>query len=182
MDKTIVCISFYKKYKNLKKVGQIIGIPWQTVYWYLKKANIKVCGDKRNYGSATDKLAAKAERLFNKIVPSALDQNKEKFQSKVDFKVHNYMVDIKASNPKITNKKTRNLSWAFSIKKQELHADFLVCFGFRGNKYEVFLIPKEAFSKYMTISIPCSGKGKWWKYVIKAKELNPFFKKMKKLS
>ena len=49
------CIESYSRLKNLKLVGLEVGIPWQTVYVYLKQAGIAVTGDKSRYGSVTDR-------------------------------------------------------------------------------------------------------------------------------
>lgn len=44
------CIEAYSRLKNLKLVGEEIGMKWQTVYVQLKKAGVKVTGDKARYG------------------------------------------------------------------------------------------------------------------------------------
>ena len=58
------CIESYSRLKNLKLVGLEVGIPWQTVYVYLKQAGISVTGDKSRYGSATDRVAVKQYHLL----------------------------------------------------------------------------------------------------------------------
>ena len=71
MDKRDACIESYSRLKNLKLVGLELGIPWQTVYVHLRAAGVPVTGDKKRYGSDTDRLAAKAEALFAELVPAA---------------------------------------------------------------------------------------------------------------
>lgn len=97
------CIQAYRKHQNLKIAAEQVGIPWQTVYVHLRKAGEPVTGDKCRYGSETDRLAARAEREFTRRVPFAEDQNKVKFQSKVDFLVGGYSVDVKAARLRQTS-------------------------------------------------------------------------------
>lgn len=177
------CVDLYRKYKNLKIVGSKLGIPWQTVYVILKRNNISVCGDKLRYGSNSDRLAAISERNFIDLVPNAINQNRKSFQSKIDFMVNGYGVDIKASNRKTVGKS--NIStWAFSIKKQEIIADFFVCFAMENENIKyTLLIPSEISKNYSTIRIgdgKNSIKGKWWDFIIDKNYLNDFFMKLPK--
>ena len=163
------CVEAYARLKNLKLVGEELGIPWQTVYVYLRGAGVPVTGDKSRYGSDTDRLAAKAERIFATLVPNAADQNDVQFQAKVDFIVGNYKVDVKAS-------RLRNGRWAFSLKKQERLADFFVCFAFNDDgTYRTVVVPGELCRFIQTISLSALTRTKWWDYEIPATELRAFF-------
>lgn len=173
------CVESYERHKRLKSVGDELGMPWQTVYVYLKKAGVHVVGDKSQYGSETDRLASKAEVYFQNLVPSAIDQNRKRFQSKIDFLVNGYGVDIKASSRNLSSKKCKNLRWSFSLKKQELLADFFICFGYADVNdipIHTFLIPLEIAKHYTTMSVSDSAiKGKWWEYKVNSHDLRNFF-------
>jgi hypothetical protein len=171
----------YDTHKNLKIVGEVSGIPWQTVYYKLKKIGVSIIGDKSKYGCDKDKLASKGELLFKTLVPFAENLNEKSFQAKVDFDVFGYKVDVKTSNARKANVKLSSLRWAFSLKKQESIADFFVCIGFKGDDYLIFMIPGEIFRHYSTVSIACSGNSKWYQYQINPDELQDFFKNMKDL-
>ena len=163
------CVESYRRLKNLKLVANEVGIPWQTVYVHLRAAGEPVTGDKLRYGSDTDRFAAKAERVFQDLVPLAESQNEKKFQSKVDFMVGRYSVDVKAS-------RYRHDRWAFSLKKQERIADFFVCFAFdEADGYRVIVIPGEVCRKFQTISLSGRSHTKWWDYEVEPSALAGFF-------
>jgi hypothetical protein len=171
------CIESYRQLKNLKLVGAELGIPWQTVYVHLRAAGEPVTGDKARYGSDKDRLAARGERLFLRLVPYARDRNDQKYQDKIDFTVRGHGVDVKTGTPRPSNKHSKLRRWAFGIKKQEAIADFFVCVCMDTEGAElrqILLIPGEIARKYMTISLSESG-GKWSDYAIKPEDLEPFF-------
>lgn len=171
------CVTAYRKHKNLKLAALDVGIPWQSTYVHLRNAGEPVTGDKVRYGSDKDRLAAKAEALFKSFVPSAVDQNDGKYQSKIDFIVHGYSVDVKSSTLRLSNKACKLRRWAFSMKKQEMLADFFVClcFDIDGDELlKLMLVPGEIVRKYATISLSEMGS-KWDDYIIAADELDTFF-------
>jgi hypothetical protein len=173
------CIEAYARHKNLKLAGQEVGIPWQTVYVHLKKAGVPVTGDKARYGSDTDRLAAKGEEYFKSWVPFADDQNKKQYQSKFDFVVSGFKVDVKSSTPKRSNKNSKTTRWAFYSKKQESIADFFVLIGFNNDQpAHVWLVPGEIARRYTTISISAFAKCRWWDYAVLPEELPDFFKQL----
>lgn len=165
----------YEKHKNLKLSADELGIKWQTLYYHLKANNIPVVGDKSKYGSDSDKLAAKAELHFKKLVPHAKNNNDLKFQSKVDFIVGDLNVDIKASELHFSSKKFKSKRWAFCVKKQEFLADFIVAFGYEEEKVTIYLFPYEIIRFMQTISINPYGLSKWSQYKITEQELTEFF-------
>ena len=168
----------YARHMNLKLAASELGMKWQNLYVNLRRLGVPVVGDKARYGSDKDRLAAKAELEFTKLVPFAEDQNNIKFQSKFDFLVGNEKVDIKASK---LNQGSRNFSalrWSFSVKKQEFCADFIVCFAMLDIGYRIFLIPGELVRNYQTISISEKGNSKWLQYEISSNELSEFFKEL----
>ena len=167
----------YLKYSNLKLAADELGMKWQTLYWHLKKNNIPVTGDKSKYGSAADRFAAKSESDFMDLVPSAKNMNRSKYQSKIDFKVNDLLIDLKASKLAARCKKSKSKNWAFSIKKQELMADFIVCFGYVESDIEsIFLLPKEIVRFKTTISIPRNASNsKYGDYLVSKDDLREFF-------
>jgi len=168
------CVKHYERLKNLKLVSNEVGIPWQTVYVHLCRAGVPVVGDKSRYGSDSDKLAAKAEKLFLKLVPYAEDQNRRTFQAKVDFLVNGLSVDVKSSRLKMHSSAGR---WSFSLKKQRRYADYFVMFAYDKNANAVqkcFLFPGEIVRHYSTISISALG-GKWADYEIDYEGIKKFF-------
>ena len=164
------CVESYDRLKNLKLVGEEIGMPWQTVYVELRKAGVAVTGDKTRYGSDKDRLAAKAEAEFKRLIPYAEDQNRLAFQPKCDFLVLGYAVDVKCG------RRLRG-SWMFSVKKQEFCADFIVCFAMMdGGSYQTLLLPGELVRRYQTIRVTTGGK--WMAYTIAPDQLSRFFQQM----
>lgn len=172
MDKTSICVESYARLKNLKMVENETGIKWQTVYYHLKKSGVEVVGDKKKYGSETDKFAARAESAFLELVPDAVDMNRKKFQSKYDFDVFGLKVDVKASQLRKGDKEGKYKRWAFSIKKQRLFADFMVCFCFSGEDIvKTIFIPCDICRNHGTISIGERG-GKWDAFCIDKNDIS----------
>lgn len=163
------CVAAYARLKNLKLVAAEVGVSWQTVYVHLRSRGVAVTGDKARYGSETDRLAARAEAEFQRLVPFANDQNKVAFQPKIDFVVLGYGVDVKCAN------KLRG-SWMFSVKKQEFCADFIVCFCIDGEGYRTLLLPGEIVRRYQTVRVTPGGK--WIVYECAAADLASFFRSL----
>ena len=172
------CIEAYARLKNLKLVGEEVGIKWQAVYVHLRKAGVNVTGDKARYGSATDRLASRAERLFAEAVPFAVDANQVKFQAAIDFTVMGWEIDVKAA--RCISHKDDAPRWAFCINKQKDKADFFVFYAFDGelNTQHVFLVPREIATTSASVSIPASLKSKWADYKVEQSELRKFFEQL----
>jgi len=171
------CIDAYRKHRNLKLAAHDVGIPWQSVYVQLRNADEPVMGDKLKYGSDTDRLAARGEQIFQALVPGAISHNERKYQSKLDYTVRGYGIDVKTSTLKLSNKACKLRRWAFYTKKQEASADFVVCFGIAADGEslaKVLLIPGEIIRKYTTVSLSEAG-GKWDDYSVEPDGLNAFF-------
>ncbi len=172
-NKIDICIKKYKELQNLKLVAQETGIPWQTVYWYLKKGGIEVTGNKNVYGTTIERFGYRGEEYFQEIVPNAINQNNIKFQSKIDFVVGNNSIDIKSA-------KFKHDRWAFTLIKQIKEADFFVLLAYCSEGKEVqhhFLIPNEMLRKSLkTISIPLKvQKSKWHDFIISKEDIKEFF-------
>lgn len=171
------CIEAYRKLKNLKLVGDDLGIPWQTVYVHLRNAGEPVNGDKARYGCAKDRLASFAERLFSEDVPDAVDANASQFQAAIDFTVHGWTVDVKAATRRQYAADAPR--WAFCINKQKDKADFFVFYAFDNaddrNVVHAFLMPSEIATTSASISIPETMKSKWSDYRVDRESLADFF-------
>ena len=175
------CIEAYEKNKNLKIAAESLGIKWQTLYVRLKKNGVSVTGDKTKYGSMSDKVGAKGEVDFKKLVPDAIDNNESEFQAPIDFTVYGFGVDVKASNRRKGSRHSEAERWAFSIKKQESTCDFFVLMAYTKDQSileKVFLIPGDMCRFTTSISIGCSGSSKWHDYAVDPSDLSEFFKQL----
>lgn len=169
----------YARLKNLKLVGKELGIPWQTVYVKLREDRVSVVGDKHRYGSDKDRLAATAESEFQSIIPWAHNNNKDSFQPKVDFTVGTIGVDVKSSRLHKSNARYKSRRWSFSVKKQEMAADFIVCFAYSDDgASRILLIPCEIIRKYQTVSIGEKFDGMWSEFEVSRNDLPVFFREV----
>tara|TARA_R110002020_G_C16063712_1_gene755675 strand:- start:27 stop:599 length:573 start_codon:yes stop_codon:yes gene_type:complete len=186
-QKIEACVASYKVNKNLKLVGSELGIPWQTVYVYLKEAGVQITGDKKRYGSTSDKLAREYEDKFKQIVPQAIDNNQSQFQSTVDFFVGSISVDVKVSRLQNSGKTPKGKSfasrWAYCISKQKDIADVFVLFALDGNDdiKHIFAVPNDVAVNHSTISIPFSMRSKWAEFKIDQSEVREFLVELGKL-
>ena len=181
MITTEQCIESYKKHQQLFAAADDLGMPWQTLYYRLKKAGFSVTGNKSKWGSARDRFAAKGEAFFKSIVPDAKDQNETSFQSKVDFVVNGIKVDVKSAKAKTSNSRYSSKRWAFSLKKQLEEAEFYVlfCYDEKGEVVrDCYLIPRDMIIGLQTISIPCTAKSKWNCFSVNPDCLADFFREM----
>lgn len=167
----------YRKHMNLKLAAKELGVAWQTLYVRLKKLGEPITGDKLRYGSDRDKLGHLAESEFKSLVPFAVDANKLQWQSKYDFDVAGFKVDVKASKPRQLNAKYPSKSWSFSFKKQSLVCDFICCFCMTEDKLtrHILLVPSEFFKGLQTVSVSCEGDSKWADYRVEPTDLAAFF-------
>ena len=169
----------YGKHKNLKIAAQELGMKWQSLYVQLRKEGVPVTGDKSRYGRPSDQLAAKAEAIFQGLVPDALDKNAEKWQSKYDFLVNGrHRVDVKASNRNRQSQQSKAFRWSFLFTKQAYECDFFCCFCLAEDGESVskiLLIPHELVEGMQTMSVPCASKGKWGDFEIPSDEISKFF-------
>jgi hypothetical protein len=174
------CIRAYRKHKNLKLAAEEIKIPWQTLYVRLRKAGEPVSGDKARFGSSKDRFSCKAESEFRRLVPSAMDNNADKWQSKHDFNVFDVKVDVKAARPKSFSKYTSIKRWAFSFKKQSMSCDFMCCFCYEENEedYKILLVPSEMFRGLQSVSVSSTGRSKWLDFEIGADSLSDTLEQM----
>lgn len=179
-EKIKACVDSYERHKNLKVVGSELGIPWQTVYLYLKEFGVNVTGDKKRYGSAIDKLAREYEEKFKSMVPEAIDNNDSEFQSTVDFSVGSISVDVKVSRLQSSGRTPKGKSfssrWAYCISKQKDLADVFILFalGVGDDIEHIFAIPNDIAINHSTISIPYSMKSKWAEFKMQKDDVRGF--------
>lgn len=177
-------IAEYALHKNLKIVGTNLNIPWQTVYWHLKKNSVPVTGDKERYGSVSDMVGFIGEKLFSQTIPEATNQNTFQFQSKYDFIYKNLNIDVKTSLLKTVSNKVEGSTserWAFSFSKQP-DVDVLVCYCLVGTKEvycveHILLIPRDLLTIKHSISVT-KGNSKWLDFKISEDELIDFFERV----
>lgn len=175
----------YARLKNLKLTAEETGIPWQTVYWWLKKEGVEVTGDKRRYGGESDKIALIGELYFKNLFPEAVYENDNKFQAKCDFTLYGNNIDIKTSS--LRNQKARSGNyvkrWGFTcFNNEEQPIDFFVCFCLKENSkdiHKILLIPSELVTtKTGGMSISIFGS-KWDSFEVTEEELVAFFNNFK---
>ena len=174
-------VSLYQELKHLKLVGEELQIPWQTVYWWLKKEGVEVTGDKSRYGGIQDQIGLIGERLFREDCPRATDENSNKFQAKYDYTLGEIKIDVKTSFVRQTKGRIEGRiypRWGFNCRTQQ-EADFIVCYCLDGefDDYTVehtLLIPNEMVRGMQTLSVT-KGGSKWLDYSVSRDELKAFF-------
>ena len=176
--------STYSRLKNLKLTSKEINIPWQTVYWWLKREGIEVTGDKARYGGKTDRIGIIGESLFAASCNKAINQNILKFQADCDFIIGNTKIDIKTSflQTYMSRGRPENLCyrWAFNPNYKS-DIDYMVCYCLEGDvdNYKVqniLLIPQEVIYGKQTVSVS-KIKSKYFDFKISEEELIEFFDK-----
>lgn len=182
MDRLVVeqMKSLYSEHQRLHTVGDILNIPWQTVYWWLKKEGVVVTGNKEKHGGNKDQIALIGEKLFAKVCDKAVDQNKLMFQPKFDYLLADLKLDVKTSFLRSQSGKGSkvNLRWAFNCRKQQ-DADYIICYCLSGELdhsvvENILLIPNEFIQEMQTISVS-PRKSKWLEFKITEQELKNFF-------
>lgn len=179
---TATLVERYRDLKNTRLVAAELGMPPATAYWRLRRAGEPVTGDKARYGSETDKIAARGERWFQRVVPWAEDQNALGFQTKVDFLVAGLRVDVKTSRPRLT--KSGVITWAWSLRKQRDEADFFVCLALSNRTeqtgvHKALLVPGEIAATCGSLRVShdrIAMRGKWARAARTSAELQTFFR------
>jgi hypothetical protein len=173
--------TLYTEHQKLHTVGDIMNIPWQTVYWWLKKEGVSVTGNKSWYGGENNQIALIGEDLFRSVAPNAVNQNDLMFQPKYDYTLGNLKIEIKTAflrDGKSRSNKV-NLRWAFNTKKQQ-EADYIICYCLSGhissyNVDRILLIPREFITDIQTVSVS-PRKSKWLDFETTKKDLADFLK------
>lgn len=171
--------TLYAEHQRLHTVGDMLNIPWQTVYWWLKKEGVSVTGNKEKHGGKCDRIAVIGEKLFELLGTKAVDQNKLYFQPKFDYLLGDFKLDIKTGFLRDCKGRSGkvNLRWMFNTRKQQ-EADYIICYCLTGDadKYDVghiLLIPNEFLQGMQTISVS-PRKSKWLDFRVSEEELKSF--------
>ena len=112
MKKDIVEI--YKECGNFHQAVKESGLPALVAHVKLLSSGVLKIQDKIKYGSESARLGGKAEELFQKLVPEAVDANKywQQNNPKYDFMYKNMTIDIKFSSCyKSRNKESNARHW-----------------------------------------------------------------------
>lgn len=93
-------VDIYMECGDFHKAVKLSGLPVHIAHLKLLKSGCLKIQDKIQYGSKGSKLGGKAEELFQKYVPEAIDANKyfQKNNPVYDFCVKNLTVDVKYSS------------------------------------------------------------------------------------
>lgn len=184
MEREIVdkIISLYSEDHNLKVVADKMDIPWQTIYWWLKKEGVSVSGNKSKYGGLKDKIGLIGENLFKESFPAAEDQNELSFQPEFDFLLGGLRLDVKTSFPRDMKARTTGVKyrWGFNTRRQQ-EVDFIICYCLNGDVdswelQHILLIPNEFLQGIQTISVSCEQRtrSKWMDMKVRNEELVEF--------
>lgn len=93
-------IEIYKECGDFQKAVQLSGLPHLVAHIKLLNSGVLKIQDKINYGSNASKMGGKAEALFQKLVPEAIDANKywKKNNPVFDFYYKGLKIDVKYSS------------------------------------------------------------------------------------
>ncbi len=111
MKKDIVEI--YKECGNFHQAVKESGLPTLVAHVRLLSSGVLKIQDKIKYGSESARLGGKAEELFQKLVPKAVDANKywQQNNPKYDFMYKNMTIDVKFSSCLKNNKNSNARNW-----------------------------------------------------------------------
>lgn len=93
-------VEIYKECGNFHQAVKESGLPALVAHVKLLSSGVLKIQDKIKYGSESARLGGKAEELFQKLVPEAVDANKywQRNNPKYDFMYKNMTIDIKFSS------------------------------------------------------------------------------------
>jgi hypothetical protein F3_00947 len=93
-------VEIYKECGNFHQAVKESGLPALVAHVKLLSSGVLKIQDKIKYGSESAKLGGKAEELFQKLVPEAVDANKywQQNNPKYDFMYKNMTIDVKFSS------------------------------------------------------------------------------------
>jgi len=135
------------------------GLPVYIAHVRLLKSGALKIQDKINYGSRAAKLGGKAEEMFQKYVPEAIDANTnfQKNNPIYDFYFKNVTIDVKYSS--LLNR-SQSKQWTIRVKGKQ---DFICAFLEREKSCEldnpyILLIPMAFCQQKNTVTITEVGK------------------------
>lgn len=146
-------VEIYKECGDFSKAVQLSGLPHLVAHIKLLNSGVLKIQDKINYGSNAAKMGGKAEALFQKLVPEAIDANKywKKNNPVFDFYYKGMKIDIKYSSLH------KEDDWSFRGKGSP---DFFCVFLDKGKMLEdylILLIPNAFLNQKDTVHVSKSG-------------------------
>lgn len=172
-------IESYQKIGTLKGVCADTGAPPYTAFIWLKKAGMLTNSDSVKYGTTGSRRGAEAEKEFQRLVPKAMNANRELQGNcpSFDFEIDGVTVDVKYSSIRQSTG-----SFGFKVGKKTLQPNFFAVFlpktadgELRVGQYNLLLIPYETIAHRKCVTINTNGKGDLWDFEIPPKELAGFF-------
>ncbi|MBF4804986.1 MAG: hypothetical protein HXM47_00140 [Pseudoleptotrichia goodfellowii] len=108
LEKRKRIIDVYKKTQNFNKTVNLTEMPIPVVFYILRSQNLLTSLDKINYGSESAMLGGEAEKMFQKLVPEAIDANRyiRVNNPEYDFLYKDLTIDVKYSG-KLIRKNTQ---------------------------------------------------------------------------
>lgn len=105
-------VDIYMECGNFHQAVKRSGLPIHIAHLKLLKSGCLKIQDKITFGSKGAKLGGKAEELFQKLVPDAIDANKyfQKNNPVYDFCVKSLTIDVKYSSVR-TDKRNNTHYW-----------------------------------------------------------------------
>lgn len=93
-------INLYTETLDFHKVQRTCKLPPFRLHMLLTQAGVLRLQDKVNFGSKPQRLGGKAEELFQKLVPEAIDANRNfrKNNPQYDYVYKNLTIDVKYSS------------------------------------------------------------------------------------
>lgn len=168
-------IDLYVETNDFHEVKRQSGLPPYLVHIILTQAGVLKIQDKIQYGNKPQKLGGEAEALFQKLVPEAIDANRQ-FQKNnpvYDFVYRKLTIDVKYSSARKDKRyKTDKIHWHIRVGGDQ---DIIVAFlerekGSELNEPYVLLIHKDFIDVKRDLHI--SKAGHWFKeFQIKADKL-----------
>ncbi|UTC62569.1 hypothetical protein E4O05_01245 [Treponema sp. OMZ 787] len=110
-------VEIYKETKDFKKAVILSGLPTLQAHIKLLSSGVLELKDKIRYSSKSGQLGAKAEEMFQKLMPEAVNANRviKKNNENFDFLYGNLTINVKYSS--IGNSKNRTPSYKISRMK-----------------------------------------------------------------
>ena len=168
-------VDLYIETNDFHEVKRQSGLPPYLVHIILTQAGVLKIQDKIQYGNKSQKLGGEAEALFQKLVPKAIDANRQfkKNNPVYDFVYRNLTIDVKYSSARINKRyQTGTISW--SVRAQG-NQDIIVAFlerekGSELNEPYILLIPMNFIDVKEHLMI--SKSGVWFnEFQVKADDL-----------
>lgn len=111
-------VEIYRKCGDFQKTVELSGLKPLQVHIKLLGSGILKIQDKIKYGSKATMLGGKAEELFQKLVPEAIDANKfwKKNNPDFDFMYKNVKIDVKYSSVFLRGYDKSIKTWKIRVK------------------------------------------------------------------